>query len=189
MHIETARLVLRRWLPGDVSALAEIHAHPVVAAFLDPRTRDDTAAMIERYEGHWETRGYGRFAVTDRATGRLLGRVGVMHEPTWEATEDKDEVGWTIAQERWGQGLATEAARAAIDDAFARVGLERIVSWTAPRNVASRRVMERCGMRYRGLADWNGHENVWYDVRAGEHPGAWLQPRPFDLGGGPDARD
>jgi RimJ/RimL family protein N-acetyltransferase len=163
--IETERLVLRRWLPEDASALAEIHAHPAVAAFLDPRTRDDTAAMIDRYERHWDARGFGRFAVTDRATGRLVGRVGVMHEPTWTATAEKEEIGWTIAHERWGEGLATEAAAAAIEDVFARVRLARIVSWTAPDNLASQRVMERCGMRYRDLTMWKGHENVWYDMR------------------------
>ena len=185
MRIETARLVLRRWLPGDAEALAEIHAHPAVAAHLDPKTRDDTVAMVARYEHHWEEYGFGRFAVEDRRTGLLVGRVGVMRQPEWSATE---EVGWTIAHNRWGEGLAAEAARATIADVFERVGLPRIVSWTTPDNVASRRVMDKCGLRYRGTVDWKGVDYVWYDLQADERLGAWLQPRPFDLSDGSDGR-
>jgi RimJ/RimL family protein N-acetyltransferase len=80
------------------------------------------------------------------------------------ATPEQDEVGWVIAADRWGEGLATEAAVAAIADAFDRVGLERIISWTTPDNLSSRRVMEKCGLTYRGRADWKGNEHVWYDV-------------------------
>jgi RimJ/RimL family protein N-acetyltransferase len=117
--------------------------------------------------------GFGRFAVDDRHTGELVGRVGVMRQPDCMATEEKDEVGWVIAAGRWGEGLATEAAAASIRDSFHRVGLVRILSWTLPENVASRRVMEKCGLRFRGTADWKGREHIWYDAR-----GAWPQPRP-----------
>ena len=61
-----------------------------------------------------------------------------------------------IAAERWGEGLATEAAAAAIADAFGRVGLERAPELDAPDNLASRRVMEKCGLRHRGTAAWKG---------------------------------
>lgn len=91
-----------------------------------------------------------------------------MRQPDWTATPEQDEVGWVIRGERWGQGLATEAAGAAIADAFGRVGLARILSWTTPDNAASRRVMEKCGLRYRGTAPWKGREHVWYDARHGD---------------------
>ncbi len=86
-----------------------------------------------------------------------------MRQPDWTATPQKDEVGWMIASERHGQGLAAEAALAAIADAFLRVDLERVVSFTLPENLASRRVMEKCGLTYRGLAPWKGRAHVWYD--------------------------
>ena len=105
--------------------------------------------------------------MADPSTGALVGRVGVMHQPEWTATPEKDEIGWAIAPDRWGEGLASEAAAAAIVDAFGRVGLERIVAWTTPDNVASRRVMEKCGMRHGGSAAWKGREHVWYDLRRG----------------------
>jgi RimJ/RimL family protein N-acetyltransferase len=165
VRIESPRLLLRRWHPEDVDALAEIYADQAIVEWLGPLTRDDAATTVERYEHHWDVHGFGRFAVEDRSTGRLVGRVGVMRQPDWTETPEHDEVGWVVRADRWGEGLATEAAVAAIADAFERVGLDRVVSWTLPDNLASRRVMEKCGLRYRGTADWKGLEHVWYHVR------------------------
>ena len=133
MRIETERVVLRRWAEGDVDALARIHSDPAVAAWLGPLTEDDAACTVERYEHHWDVHGFGRFAVTDRATGALVGRVGVMRQPDWTETPEKDEVGWVVAADRWGEGLATEAAGAAIADAFGRVGLDTHPELDPPR--------------------------------------------------------
>ena len=165
MRIETPRLVLRRWSPADVDALAAIYADPAIVHWLGPLTREDAQTTVERYEHHWDVFGFGRFAVEDRATGRLVGRVGVMRQPEWTETPEQDEVGWVVAADRWGEGLAGEAAAAALRDASDRVGLARVVSFTLPENGASRRVMEKCGLAYRGVADWNGRPHVWYDVR------------------------
>jgi len=164
--IETERLVLRRWSETDVDDLAQLHSHPAVAAWLGPLTREDAERKIARYEHDWEKHGFGRFAVADIATGALVGRVGVMRQADWEETPEQDEVGWVIAAGRWGEGLAPEAATAAIADAFERVGLGRILSWTTADNRASRRVMDKCGLRFRGNATWMGRPHVWYDVRA-----------------------
>lgn len=122
---------------------------------------------IRRYERSWDTLGYGRFAVEDAETGALVGRVGLMHQEAWQATSDKVEVGWAITASRWGEGLATEAARAAIADGFRRVGLPRIVSFALPANVGSVRVMERCGMAFGGHAEWAGREHIWYALTVG----------------------
>ena len=166
MRIETERLILRRWLADDVDPIVELVTHPDVARWLAYQTREDAIASIERYEQSFEERGFGRFAVDDRRTGELVGRVGVMHQPDWKATTERDEIGWAIAFHRWGEGLATEAAAAAIDDALGRVGLRRVLSWTAPENVASRRVMEKCVMSFGGVTRWKGAEHVWYAIDA-----------------------
>ena len=161
MWIETPRLVLRRWSAADVDALARVDA----AAWRSRVSHEDTVRRVERYEAHWAAHGFGRFAVADRATGELVGRVGVMREPEWAATAEQDEIGWTLAPARWGEGLATEAAVAAIADTFDRVGLERIISWTTPDNLASQRVTEKCGLALRGTTHWEGSEYVWDDIR------------------------
>ena len=166
IELTTARLVLRRWREDDVSALAAILMHPDVAAWLSDRSTDDVAMTIARYEHSWETLGYGRFAVEDRETGALLGRAGLMHQDAWQATPEKDEIGWAIDPARWGEGLATEAADAAMRDGFERVGLPRVVSFALPENLASLRVMEKCGMTRMGTAAWAGRPHVWYALDA-----------------------
>ena len=170
VRIETERLVLRHWRQDDVDALLAISADPEVARWLSPATRADVAATIERYAHSWETLGFGRWAVDDRHSGRLVGRVGVMRQPAWTGSDVKDEIGWMIDRSRWGEGIATEAARAALEDVFARVGLPAVVSFTLPDNIASRRVMEHCAMQERGLAAYAGREHVWYSRDAPTGP-------------------
>jgi len=166
VRIETERLVLRRWSEADIEDLAQLYSHPAVAAWLGPLAAADAERKVARYERHWDADGFGRFAVADRMTGALVGVVGVMRQPDWEETPEKDEVGWTVAAGRWGEGLATEAATAAIVDAFGRVGLQRVLGWTTPDNLASRRVMEKCGLHFRGNTTWKRRHHLWYDLRA-----------------------
>lgn len=87
-----------------------------------------------------------------------------MRQPEWSETSEQDEVGWVMAADRWGEGLATEAATASVADAFERVGLRRVLSWTTPGNLASRRVMEKCGLHPQGAVAWRGHDHVWYSA-------------------------
>jgi RimJ/RimL family protein N-acetyltransferase len=164
VRIETERLVLRRWTQDDVGPLSEILLAPAVAAWLGHPSWDDVERTLAHYEHSWDTLGFGRFAVEERSTGRLVGRVAVMRQEGWVATPDSDEVGWAIVADCWGRGYATEAARAAITDGFERVGLRRILSWTLPDNDASRRVMEKCGLTLGGTAEWAGREHLWYAI-------------------------
>ena len=95
-----------------------------------------------------------------------------MRQAEWTASEDNVEIGWAIARERWGEGLATEAARAVLADGFDRVGLPRVIGFSSPDNIASARVMKRLGMTLQGTAEWAGKERVWYAIRAEEWAGA-----------------
>jgi RimJ/RimL family protein N-acetyltransferase len=135
VRIETERLILRRWRGDDAEALYAILNHPEVASWLGPQAHDDIEGMLERYEHSWDTLGYGRFAVEDATTGDLVGRVDLKWQDAWTATSDKAEVGWAIAPGRWGEALATEAARAAID-AARQAGLCRSVT-SSCRSVTS----------------------------------------------------
>lgn len=170
MRIETERLVLRRWHAEDVDPLAAILLDPAVARWLGHEALDDVDRAIGRYERSWQEAGFGRFAVEERTTGALVGRVGIMREDAWTATPEKEEVGWAISPARWGLGYATEAARAAIADGFARVGLRRILAFALPHNTASRHVMARCGMTLRGTATWAGVPHVWCDLTPADRP-------------------
>jgi len=168
VRLETERLVLRRWLPDDVEPLAAILLHPDVLTWVGPprADRDDVARALARYDRHWEAHGFGRLAIVDRRTGELVGRTGVMREPDWEATACKDEIGWAIAPCRWGEGIATEAATAALRDVFERAGLECVVSFASPANTGSLGVMEKLGFAPGGTTEWKGTPHVWRSLSA-----------------------
>jgi RimJ/RimL family protein N-acetyltransferase len=105
-------------------------------------SREESADALARYQRHWEEHGFGLFAVTDKATGELIGRSGVQYHRAWP---HDPEVGWGFDPKWWGRGLATEAGRACVDWAFRDLGNERLVSITTEANVTSRRVMAKLG--------------------------------------------
>ena len=116
-----------------------------------------------------------------------------MRQPDWTETREKDEVGWVVTADRWGEGLATEAAQAVLSDAFGRVGLLSVLSWTFSDNVASRRVMEKCGLGYRGTATWKGRDTSGTrsnDERRGDETGeAEATPGTRQSGASPRCRE
>ena len=165
VELETERLRLRQWRPGDVDALERIYAEPDVWRMLaGPFTREAVERQVERFRRHWDERGFGIWAVDEKASGRMIGRVGLQRHDEWTASEAKVEVGWTLDREFWGRGLATEGAVASIRFGFETVGLAQIISFTLTGNLASRRVMEKCGLTYRGETVWRGLDHVWYAI-------------------------
>ncbi len=163
--LETERLRLRLWQPGDVEALVRIYSDPEVARMLgETFDRAHAEEQIERYARSWSERGFGRLAVEEKRSGRFIGRIGLAYADEWPVGEDKVEIGWMIDRAGWGRGFATEGARAALAHGFEVVQLPRIISFTLPANAASRRVMEKCGFGYRGSALWRGLEHVWYEL-------------------------
>src|SRR6185437_16361091 len=90
----------------------------------------------------WHQHGYGRVAITDRASGRVLGRTGLMYLPQFSETE----LGWTLRRDAWGHGYAIEAARACADWAFRDFELAYLTSLIEPGNERSIRVASRLGM-------------------------------------------
>jgi RimJ/RimL family protein N-acetyltransferase len=145
--LETERLRLRKWESGDRGAFAQINADPRVMEFFPKLlTREESDAMVDRIESHLRSKGFGLYAAELRESGRFIGYIG-LHTPTFEAHFTPCvEIGWRLASDVWGVGLATEGARAAIHHAFENLGLDEIVSFTVPANQRSIRVMEKIGM-------------------------------------------
>jgi RimJ/RimL family protein N-acetyltransferase len=141
--LDTERLVLRMFRDSDTDAYAEMVADPEVMRFLGgkPMTREEAWRSMAMVVGHWHLRGYGFWAVEERASGALVGRVGCWRPEGWPGVE----VGWTLRRAYWGRGYATEAARASLDYAFETLNQTRVISLIAPENVASIRVAERLG--------------------------------------------
>ena len=139
--LKTERLVLRVFRAEDWDAFAEMNANPAVRAWLGGNllSREETWASMATHLGQWALRGYGVFAV--EAGGQFVGRVGILHPADWP----EPELAWTVAEPGWGQGFATEAAKAARTWAFAQFGWERLVSYITADNQRSRRVAEKLG--------------------------------------------
>ena len=145
--LRTERLRLRRWDGNDRSPFADLNSDPLVMEYLPSiLTRAESDAFVDRIEQHFDEHDYGLWAVELTETDEFVGFVG-LRSVTFDAPfTPATEVGWRLARQFWGSGLAPEAAQAAIADGFQRLGLTEIVSFTSVINLKSRRVMEKLGM-------------------------------------------
>ena len=145
--IETPRLTLRDWRAGDREPFARMNADARVREFFpNVLTAAESDALVDRIEAHAARHGFGLCAAELRATGAFIGFIG-LSIPGFEARFTPCvEIGWRLGFDYWGQGLATEGARAALHFGFSELRLEEIVSFTAAANLRSRSVMERIGM-------------------------------------------
>ena len=154
--LTTERLVLRGWQAADRVPFAAINGDPAVMEwFPAPLTRKESDAMADRIEAHFARHGFGLWAVELRATGAFIGYVGLAVPGFETAFMPCVEIGWRLAAEQWGKGLATEGAREVVRHGFEALGLEEVVSFTVPGNVRSRRVMEKLGMRRDAAEDFD----------------------------------
>ena len=163
--LHTERLVLRSFTQDDFEPFTHIVSDPEVVRYLDngaPISRDDCWRGMALFIGHWHLRGYGWWAVEDRRTGELLGRLGFYSPEGWPGIE----VGWLLRRDAWGVGLATEGAAAALNFAFDVVGAGHVISIIDPRNTRSIRVAEKIGEQYEEDLDFNGKAVVVYGTYA-----------------------
>jgi RimJ/RimL family protein N-acetyltransferase len=148
---QTERLRLERWrhdAHGD--GFAAMNAQPEVLRYLGGgpgMTRAESDAISVRIAEHWETYGFGLWAAVERATGDMVGFVGLCHPLWWPEMRERVEVGWRLRREAWGAGYAAEGARAALQGGFGTLGLDEIVSFVHPENERSLAVTRRLGMR------------------------------------------
>jgi len=144
---ETARLVMRRWTEDDLGPFAAMNADPeVMRYFPAPLDRTASDAFVDRIEAQFDRLGYGLWALELRTTGQFIGFTGLLLQTFPAHFTPAVEVGWRLARPAWGQGLATEAARQALDVGFGAARLPEIVSMTARTNERSQRVMRRLAM-------------------------------------------
>jgi ribosomal-protein-alanine N-acetyltransferase len=161
-RIETARLLLRPFDDADLEDYTRhIFADADVMRYLPKRDlapRERAERVITAFVDHWAQRGYGVWAVADKLTGELIGHCGLGY--VQEA--DEVEILYALRQSHWGQGIATEAARASVHFAFETADLARLVAFAVPENIASRRVMEHLGFTYEKDAHYFGLDLVQY---------------------------
>jgi RimJ/RimL family protein N-acetyltransferase len=167
LTVETERLTLRQLRASDVHAYAELCADPDVMKYIGdggPLSRDDAWRQLAMLIGHWELRGFGTWAVEEKATGSFVGRVGLHHPAGWP----EPEIGWMLVRRVWGRGYAHEAANAAVGVAFDSLAWNRAISLIAPDNTRSIAVAERLGERFERELTVRGHQVALYAIDASE---------------------
>ncbi len=145
--LTTERLILRRWCDADRAPFARLNADPRVMEFL-PRClqQSESDRLIDRIEDHFLAHGFGLYASELRADHSFVGFIG-LSVPDFDAPfMPAVEIGWRLAFEHWGKGLATEGAREMLRFAFEVLSLKGLVSFTTPSNHRSIRVMEKLDM-------------------------------------------
>ena len=149
--VETARLVLRLPEVADAGAFMAIFEDPEVVERKQVTLTEPPGglAVAERKMretlDHWQSRGYGQWAVVEKATGQVIGCVGLqLPKPRWPAVE----LVWVFHRSRWGNGFATEAAAAALQWAWTNTTLNYIVSLIAPDNLPSIRIATKLGEQF-----------------------------------------
>jgi RimJ/RimL family protein N-acetyltransferase len=161
--LETERLTMRMWRESDFEQHAAICADPEVMRFLGEGkglSRFEAWRHMAMLVGHWHLRGYGHWAVEEKESGRLVGRIGFFNPEGWPGFE----LGWTLGRDYWGRGYATEGARRALDYAFTEMNREHVISLIDPENRASIRVAERLGERPERRAEVFGKQLVVYGI-------------------------
>jgi ribosomal-protein-alanine N-acetyltransferase len=161
--LSTPRLQLRHFESEDIDALAALYGDPEVRQYFPDgtRTRNETAEELEWFRhGHPTHPELGLWATIERTSGAFLGRCGLL--PWSIGGRHEVELACLIDKSRWGEGFATEAARAIVTHAQDSLKLQRLICLILPGNVASARIAEKVGMSYeRDLRDEFGFCHIY----------------------------
>ncbi len=162
VEIETDRLVLRPLREDDLGLYRRLRVR-------EESARREVDAAVE----HWAAHGFGHWAILDRGSGEPIGVLEVHFAGSGIGGIEPDEVeiGWSVVPDRRGGGVATEAARAAVADAFLRTSAPHVVAYIRPENGASLRIACKLGMRDDGEGT----------TRSGDRMHIFRLPRPTTI--------
>lgn len=166
MILTTDRLILRDFLENDWEALFAYQQDPLYLRFNEwaSRTPEDVREFVQIFLNHQKQDPRFKFqlAILLKSTGQLIGNCGVRKDSP-EAREG--DIGYELDSKYWGNGYATEAARAIMKFGFSQLGLRRITAWCVADNIASAHVLEKLGMRQeRRLRDYQYFKGRWWDT-------------------------
>ena len=160
---DTDRLAFRKWNDDDLDRLHAICSKPQVMQFVGDGqvwAKDRTLEFIRSATEMFLEHGFCQWPLTHKADGKLIGYCGVVK------SDDALEIGWRLAPEYWGRGLATEAARAILNHNIRKLGFQRLIATVQAMNMASIRVIEKLGMTLADTFDRDGRKVLFYSVDA-----------------------
>jgi ribosomal-protein-alanine N-acetyltransferase len=156
MQLTTARLHLRRWRHSDRTPFRALNADPRVMEFFPSTlTHEESDQAVDRIERHFDQHGFTLYAAELIETQTLIGFIGISVPALATPFMPAVEIGWRLAYDFWGRGLATEGARAVAQHAFTALHLPGLVSFTTAANHRSRRVMKAIGMVHDPAEDFD----------------------------------
>lgn len=161
--LETDRLRLERWTDAAVDELVALHSNPEVQLYLDRDgntwSAEKAATRLAEWEAEFAADGLGKHRLVRRADGAFVGRAG------FSTYSDAAEIGYSLVRAHWGQGYATEIARALNDWFFAERADDRFIGFAHSGNGASRAVLEKIGMAPTHTGDIAGMPHQFYEKR------------------------
>jgi len=169
--LNTQNLILRGWRPEDATAYGKMNGKVEFTQFLgDGNTlnQGESWRLMAMIIGHWHLRGFGLWAVEERNTNILVGRVGLWQPEGWPGVE----IGWGIDPEHWGKGYATEAARAAMKWAFDILDIDQLISLIHPENEASKKVAFKLNEQFAEQATIQGKTVDIYSITRADYQNA-----------------
>ena len=165
--ITTRHLTLRPLTMNDLDPMFRVFSEQDILKYFpnpNPPTTDRIQAMIENQIKHWDEHGLGWWAVVPHGETELAGWNGLQYLPETNETE----VGYMLSGKFRGRGYSTEGAQAGLEFGFKNLGLDQIVGLVHPENIASQRVLHKCGMAFTYQASYFGMEMFRYQITRGE---------------------
>ncbi len=144
----SARLGFRNWIATDIPKMATLNADPVVMEFFPAiQTLEETTKFVERMKGLFDEKGHCFFLAERLEDGQFIGFIGIGYSTFESDFTPAPDIGWRLAKEFWGNGYATEGAKACLQYAFETLELPTIISIASHVNIPSINVMKKIGMK------------------------------------------
>jgi len=173
--IETDRYILREILETDISGMYDLESDPEVHKYLGNKpvkSIDQTLKVINYIRDQYETYGIGRWAVIEKSSGEFVGWSGLKYETVVRDDMNYYDIGYRLRQKFWGQGIATETAKAALKYGFETMKLDEVYGGAHVENIGSNKVLKKMGMNFIEEFDYAGLMHNWYrlDKRGWQDP-------------------
>lgn len=149
IFLETSRLILCAPTLSDLEDLLQLQSNPHVMKYIDKGVRDREQVLLRLNKAieHYEKHGFSLGSVYGKNDRKFVGRAGLIHL-AYDDTQPEVEIGYALLPETWGKGYATELAQSLIHWGFKHLTVNQLVGITHPENIASQRVLQKCGMQF-----------------------------------------